>query len=117
MRAFWTNWSILIKTILLFTLMIMLSTVHFNIQPKIDKLITKINEAGDSLDDLLAQLKPMRVLRKRMATFCLFLVITTIILGMQVYDSYDPILTASLILIAGLFSLRVNKTLIRFGWI
>ena len=116
-EALWTNGPILIKTIILFSLMIMLSAVHFNIQPKIDKLIGLINAGGDSIDDLLSQLKPIRVLRKRMATFCLFLVITTIIFGMQVYESYDPILTISLIIMAGLFALRVNKTLIRFGWI
>ena len=102
---------------MLFALITMLSTVHFNIQPKIDDLVQRISAGGDSVTDLLIQLKPLRVLRKRMATFCLFLVITTIILGMQVYNTFDPILTLSLIVLAGLFALRVNKTLVLFGWL
>ena len=97
--------------------MAILSTVHFKIQPKIDKLVEKIIAGEEPVDDLFTQLKPLRVLRKKMATLCLFLVISTIILGMQVYNPFDPILTISLIIAAGLFSLRVNKTLIRFGWI
>ena len=68
-------------------------------------------------DDLPARVKPFRVLRKRLATLCLFLVIVTIILGMQVYGRFSAGLTVALIALAGLFAWRVNKSLIRFGWI
>jgi hypothetical protein len=47
----------------------------------------------------------------------LFIVITTIILGMQVYGAFSPALNLVLIALAALFSWRANKTLIRFGWI
>ncbi|MFQ5709228.1 MAG: hypothetical protein ACE5HO_17360 [bacterium] len=40
-----------------------------------------------------AQLKPFRVRRKRLATFCLFIVITTIIFGLLVYGVFSPLLT------------------------
>jgi hypothetical protein len=116
-EALWMNGYILVKTILLLILMGMLSFVHFRLQPKIESFLSNLNAESEVPVDLVSQLKPYRVRRKRMATFCLFLVITAIILGLQVYDSFSPLLTMSMIVLAGLFSLKVNKTLIRFGWI
>lgn len=116
-EALWMNWRILIKTILLFILMGMLSYVHFKLQPKIESYLSELNEKSAIPDNLVSQLKPFRVRRKWMATFCLFLVIVAIILGLQVYDSFSPILNIILIGLAGLFVLKVNKTLIRFGWV
>lgn len=115
--ALWTNWIVLVKTILLFTLMGLLSYVHFKLQPKIEALLANIGPESELPNGLSAQLKSYRVRRKRMATFCLFIVITTIILGLQVYSTFSPVLTIVLIGLAGLFAFRVNKTLIRFGWI
>lgn len=116
-EALWMNWIILVKTILLFILMGMLSYVHFKLQPKIESFLSELDADSEVPENLVSQLKSYRVRRKRMATFCLFLVITTIILGLQVYDSFSPLLTIILIVLAGLFSLKVNKTPIRFGWI
>ena len=78
----WSNWIIIAKVILLFVLMVMLSFVHFRLQPRIEELMTTIDPESEIPDDFVNKLKPFRVLRKRMATGCLFLVITTIILGM-----------------------------------
>jgi uncharacterized membrane protein len=111
------NWVIIAKVILVFTLMSLLSFVHFRLQPKIEELLSTVEPESEIPDDFVSKLKPFRVLRKRMATFCLFLVISTIIIGMQVYVTYNPLVTIILIAIAGLFALRVNKSLIRFGWI
>jgi uncharacterized membrane protein len=116
-EALWTNWVIFVKTVLLFILMGMLSYVHFGLQPKIESFLSDFNADSQVPDNIVGQLKPYRVRRKWMATFCLFLVITSIILGLQVYGSFSPPLTIILIVLAGLFSLRVNKTLIQFGWI
>jgi hypothetical protein len=113
----WSNWIVLVKTIILFTLMGLLSYVHFSLQPKIESLISDIAPDSEISGNLVTQLKPYRVRRKWLATACLFLVITSIILGLQVYDLYNPLLTIGLIILAGLFTLKVNKTLIRFGWI
>ena len=110
------NWVILLKTTLLFVLMGLLSYVHFHLQPKIEALIANIKPDSEVPDDLNSQLKPYRVLRKRLATFCLFIVIIIIILGLQVYDVYSPVLTVMLIVLAGLFARRASKTLVRFGW-
>jgi len=116
-EALWMDWIILIKTILLLSLMGMLSYVHFKLQPKIESFLSDLGPNSEVPDNLVSQMKPYRVRRKKMATFCLFLVITTIILGLQVYDTFNPFLTIILIVFGGLFSLKVNKTLIRFGWI
>ena len=116
-EALWTEWIILIKTILLFSLMGMLSYVHFTLQPKIESFLADLDPDSEVPDNLVSQMKPYRIRRKKMATFCLFLVITAIILGLQVYSSFNPFLTIILIVVGGLFSLKVNKTLIRFGWI
>ena len=113
----WSNWIVLVKTILLFTLMGLLSYVHFSLQPKIESLISDIAPDSEISGNLVSQLKPYRVRRKWLATACLFLVITSIIFGLQVNALYNPLLTIGLIILAGLFTLKVNKTLIRFGWV
>lgn len=115
--ALWSNWVIILKAILLFTLMGLLSYIHFKLQPKIDKLLANHDPDAPLPDSLFSDLKHHRARRKRMATFCLFIVITIIILGLQVYSAFSPVLTLGLIGLAGLFAWRVNKTLIRFGWI
>ena len=116
-ETLWKSWIMLTKTLILFTLMSLLSNVHFNLQPKIESLMSKIGPDGAAPDDFAAQLKPYRVKRKRLATFCLFLVITAIILGLQVYDAFNPVLTIILIGMAALFAWKASKTLLRFGWI
>jgi len=115
--ALWTNWILLVKTILLFTLMGLLSYVHFSLQPKIESLLSGIGPETAVPDTLAAQLKPYRVRRKKLATFCLFIIITIIILGLQVYGHFHPTLTIALIALAGIFALRANKALLRFGWL
>ena len=115
-EALWTSWVVLVKTLIVFTMMGLLSFVHFSLQPKIEGFMSKIGPGDSVPEDFSAQLKPSRVQRKRLATFCLFLVITAIILGLQVYDIFSPILTIGLVGIGLLFALRANKTLVRFGW-
>lgn len=115
--ALWTNWILAAKTIGLFVLMISLSYVHFKLQPGIEALLKDLRQDTKISDETLSLIKPLRALRKTMATFCLFIVIMIIILGLQVYATFDPLLTILLVLLAGLFALRVNKTGISFGWL
>ncbi len=116
-KALWTSWIILAKILILFLLMGLLSTVHFKLQPKIESFMDEIGPDVAIPDGFAAKLKPYRVKRKQLATFCLFLVITSIILGLQVYGTFHPILTIGLIGLAAVFSWRANKTNIRLGWI
>ncbi len=115
--ALWSNWVLLVKLLLLFTLMGLLSYVHLGLQPRIEAILSTVNADAPPPADLPARLKPHRVRRKRLATLCLFLVISTIVLGLQVYARFSPGLTVALILLAGLFDWRANQTLLRFGWI
>lgn len=116
-EALWSNWVIMAKVGILVVLVSLLSYVHFSLQPRIDSLLAGLTVDSAVPQELLSRLKPLRVRRKNLATFCLFLVITEIILGLQVYSTLSPMVTVVLILLAGLFALRVNRTLIRFGWI
>jgi len=117
LEAIWTNWVILVKTILLFVLTGLLSYVHLRLQPKIETVLEHVSPDSVVPAELMSQLKAMRVRRKQLATFCLFILITIIILGVQVYAQFHPALTLGLVALAGLFSWRANKTLLRFGWI
>lgn len=115
--AMWENWVLLTKMLLLFTLMGLLSYVHFGLQPRIEAILASVTADAAPPADLPARLKPYRVRRKRLATLCLFLVITTIVLGLQVYGRFSAGLTVGLIALAGLFVWRANRTLLRFGWV
>jgi hypothetical protein len=61
--------------------MSLLSYVHFGIQPRIESMLSKIAPGTPVPDGFAAQLKAFRARRERLATFCLFFVITAIILG------------------------------------
>ena len=115
--ALWTNYVLLAKTVLLLTLMGLLTYVHLSLQPKIDSFFEELTPETNPPENFLAPVKPLRIRRKQLATVCLFLVLTTIILGMQTYITYSLGLNLILIGLAGLFAWRVNKTLIRFGWL
>ena len=73
--ALWSNWVLAVKTLLLFALMGLLSYVHLGLQPKIEALLADVGPEAAAPEGLTARLKPYRVRRKRLATFCLFLVI------------------------------------------
>ncbi|MBI3982017.1 MAG: hypothetical protein HY337_03840 [Gemmatimonadetes bacterium] len=115
--ALWGNWVLLVKTVLLFTLVTLLSYVHLRLQPQIESILASVTADSTPAPDLAARLKPYRVRRKRLATVCLFLVITTIVLGMQVYGRFSAGLTVTLIAFGALFAWRANRTLLRFGWV
>jgi len=116
LSAVWTNWVLTAKTLILLLLMSLLSYVHFSIQPKIENLLEPLSPTEPASADLAGKLAPFRILRKKLATVCLFLVITAIILGVQTYYRFHPFVSMTLVLLAAGFSLRANKSLIRFGW-
>jgi len=116
LNAIWTNWVLTAKTLILLLLMILLSYVHFSIQPKIENLLESMSPTEPASSDLPGKLSPHRILRKKLATVCLFLVITAIILGVQTYYRFHPFVSMALIFLAGGFSFRANKSLVKFGW-
>jgi hypothetical protein len=116
-KALWQDWIVLSKTIILIILMGTISYVHFKLQPKIESFLTALSTGTEISDNFILELKPYRVMRKWMTSFYLFLVIAAIVLGIQVYATFNPALTIILIVLAGLFSIKADKILIRFGWI
>ncbi len=116
LTLFFTNKILLAKFLLLVTLTILLSYVHFGVQPQIEALLGKVQ--GDEIPSaIVEQLVPWRSRRKKLAGFCLFFVITLVLLGLQVFGRFHPLMTAVLILLAAVFSWRVYKTNIPYGWI
>ena len=115
--ALWTNGILLSKLLLLAALTVVLSYVHLVLQPRIESLMATVDADHPVPENFADQLRPFRVRRKQLATLCLFLVITLIILGLQVYGRFSTALTITLVALAALFAVRVNRTLIRFGWV
>jgi len=115
-ESLWMNPILLAKFIILLALMSLLSYVHFSLQPKIESHFASLRPEGPVPENFSATIKPYRIMRKKLATVCLFLVLTAIILGMQVFAPFSVLLNIILIGLAGVFALRVNKTLILFGW-
>lgn len=114
--AIWTDLVIALKTLVLIMLTVLLSYVNGILQPKIDRAME--GATGSTIpDDILSVIGPLRSRRKRMAAFCLFLLITEIILGAQVYSRFGIGLTVGLLIVGALFSWHAYKSLIRFGWI
>ena len=110
------NQILLAKLLLLLTLTTLLSVVHFQIQPTIEAILSQVK--GDELPEGIAkQIAPIRLRRTRLATLCLFIVITIVLLGLQVTTRFGLPATAILILLAALFSWRAYRTSVRFGWI
>lgn len=110
------NWVLLVKFLLLLVLMGLLSVVHFSLQPRIDGLLAQAE--GDAIPEgIAAQIGPLRLRRKRLAATCLFLVIATVLLGLQVFSRFAALLTVILLLLAALFAWRVYRSRISYGWL
>ncbi len=111
-----TNWVLLAKLIILLILTALLSVVTFSLQPRIDGLLAQVT--GDAIpQEIAAQLGPIRLRRKRLAATCLFLVISTVLLGLQVSVPFGAPLNALLLLLAAVFAWRVYRTPIPYGWL
>jgi hypothetical protein len=111
-----TNAVLLAKLVLLLTLTGLLSYVHFGIQPRIEALLNKVD--GEEISpDVAAELRPWRSRRKKLAGFCLFFVILLVLLGLQVFGLFGALLNGLLVVLAALFSWRVYKSTIPYGWL
>lgn len=107
-----------VKFLPLLTVVFMAAPLYnlFGLQPRIEALLTQVQ--SEQIPPAIAeQLLPGRARRKELAGFCLFFVVTLVLLGLQVFVRFDPRLTGLLILLAAVFSWRVYKTNIPYGWI
>ena len=111
-----TNRILLAKFLLLVVLSVLLSYVHMGVQPRIEALLSQV-QGNEFPPEILQKIVHWRVRRKKLAGFCLFFVITLVLLGLQVFVRFDPLTTALLLVLAALFSWRVYKTPIPYGWV
>ena len=116
LSVLFTNQILLAKFLLLLVLSVLLSYVHLGVQPRIEALLSQV-QGSEIPPEILQQIVPWRVRRKKLAGFCLFFVITLVLLGLQVFVPYNALTTTLLLVLAALFSWRVYKTPIPYGWI
>jgi uncharacterized membrane protein len=116
LRTLFTNGVLLAKFILLLILSVLLSYVHLGIQPRIEALLSQV-QGNEIPPEILQEIVPWRVRRKKLAGFCLFFVITLVLLGLQVFVRFNLTTTALLLALAALFSWRVYKSPIPYGWV
>ena len=109
------NTVLVLKFVLLIALMILLSIVHFGIQPKIERLFGQIQD-----DPIPAQtasaVKRLRLYRKRFAAFCLFILMVIVLISLQIFNRYPLFANGIILSLAALFSVRAFKNPLRLGW-
>ncbi len=112
----WTDWALIVKLVAAATLGSLLSYVHFNIQPHIERIMDKVKPGEEVPVEKRPILLAWRTRRKRLAGICLFLVLTALIMGLRVTWGYAPWLAAIFLVAAALFAWRVYRNPVRFGW-
>ncbi len=104
-----------LKFVLLLFIIGLLSYVHFTIQPQIDKLL---DQPGKPIEgESASKIGSLRRRRKRIASICMFVVLTIAMLGVQVYSVFPLGLTLALLALIALFTWRSYKTQMPYGWI
>lgn len=114
--AFSTNWRLSGKLLGLFLLMGILSYVVFSLQPKIDKLFVKLAKTR-AKEEIAGQINRLRLKRKKLATACLFILLSTLVLAIQIREPLPIFINLILFILIGLFSWRVFKKNIPYGWV
>lgn len=110
-----SNTVVLLKTILLVALLGLITYVHTQIQPRIEELLSGVPDDGEAKEDVVKQIGALRLKRKKIGTVCLFLVITTITLGISLTTMFSTTLIIVLVALAALFSWRVYSSMLPFG--
>ncbi len=111
-----TNWLIGAKFILLLVIIVLLSVVNFRIQPRIDALFAKAS--GSTVPDAeAAQIRALRATRARIASFCMFSVLTISMLGVQALAPFPLWLTAIFVLLIAAFTWRTYSSVTPYGWV
>lgn len=110
-----TNPALGIKFALLALIGGLLAFVHINLQPKIDALFA---DAGSPIPQEIAlQIGALRGRRKRLASICMFSVLTTAMLGAQVIVTFPLWLNAALVAAILAFTWRASNSTTSYGWV
>ena len=88
---------------------------HFSLQPQIDALFA---QAGSPVPaDLASRIGALRQRRKRLASVCMFVVLTISMLGVQVWTPFPLWLTALLVVAIAAFTWRTYQSETPYGWV
>ncbi len=112
----WTDWALIAKLVAFTALVSLLSYVHFIIQPHIETILAGWKPGEEVPPEKKQSFLAWRGKRKRLAGICLFLVLTSLIMGVRVTWGYAPWLAVVFVVAAALFTWRVYRTPVRFGW-
>ena len=93
-----------------------LSYVMFAIQPQLDSSFARL-AASAAPPDVAGNIAALRLRRKRMASACLFSVLSAAMLGVQVWTPFPGYLTFILLLAIAAFVWRAYSTVIPYGWV
>ncbi len=108
---------LVVKWAALLILVGLLSYVHFNLQPRIEALMSQVKPNSPVPEGLAPQIARLRIRRKRLSGICLFFVLTALVMGLRVTFSFNVYLAVALIIAAALFAWRVYRRPVRLGWI
>ena len=104
-----------LKFLLLLLVGGLLSYVHVSLQPQIDALFAK---AGSPVPaDVAPRIGALRLRRKRLASVCVFVVLTDAMLGAQVWSPFPLWLTALLVIAIVAFTWRAYQSVTPYGWV
>jgi len=104
-----------LKFLLLVLVMGLLGFVYLNLQPQIDALFA---QAGNPVSaDLAPRIGALRLRRKRLASICMFVVLTISMFGVQVWTPFPLWLTVLLVIAIAVFTWRTYTSTTPYGWV
>lgn len=105
-----------VKFLLLLLISALLLYVHFNLEPAMDRLFAGVS-GNPIAGETAARIQALRLRRKRIASICMFSVLTIIMLGVQVYTPFPLWLTLALIGLMAVFTWRAYSSVTPYGWV
>lgn len=112
-----TDFAMIIKWVALLLMVSLLSYVHFRLQPRIESLMEQVKPDAPVPPDVKPRITVLRLRRKRLSAFCLFLVLTALIMGIRVLFLYDYWLAGVFTAAAALYAWRAYRQPVPLGWI
>lgn len=109
-----SNPILAVKLLLLALIGVLLAYAHHGLQPRIDALFTQIAQSDPG--KVAGQINALRLRRKRIASVCMFAVLTMSMLGVQVWTAFPLWLTGVLMVALVLFTWRAYSSVTPFGW-
>lgn len=115
LSALLSNPILAAKLLLLALIGVLLAYAHHGLQPRIDALFAQAAQSGPG--EVAGQINALRLRRKRLASVCMFAVLTMSMLGVQAWTAFPLWLTGVLVAALALFTWRAYSSVMPFGWL